>query len=86
MKHHEDEEIIHRGLVGDQFNEYQHRKRSKLKKAVKEAEQASLVIMLVFVQCWQCQETFQTAVATDEYCSECKLDWVVESSSDLEKQ
>ena len=40
--------------------------------------------MLVFVQCWQCQESFQTAVATDEYCPECQLDWA--RSSDLEKK
>ena len=86
MKHHEGEEINRRGLFGDQFNEYQHHKRRKLKKAVKEAEQAPPVIMLNFVQCWQCQESFQTAVATDEYCPECLLDWAAESSSDLQKQ
>jgi hypothetical protein len=83
-KHHEGEEINRKGLFGDQFNEYDHRKRRKLKKAAKEAEQAPPVIMLVFVQCWQCQESFQTAVATDEYCPECQLDWA--RSSDLEKK
>ena len=84
MMHHEGEEINRRGLFGDQFNEYQHRKRRKLKNAVKEAEQAPPVIMLVWVQCWKCQQSFQTSVATDEYCPECQLDWA--TSSDLEKK
>ena len=40
---------------------------------------------LVSIQCWECQEPFETGVATDEYCPECLLDWAVSDSS-AEKQ
>ena len=85
QKHYEGQDINRRGLFGDQFTEHDNRKRKKQKKAIKEAEEAPAVITLVSVQCWQCQESFETGVATDEYCPECLLDWAFSESS-AEKQ
>ena len=85
-KHHEGEDINRRGLFGNQFSDYEGRKRKKQKRAIKEAEEAAAVITLVSNRCWECYRAFETGVATDGYCPECLIDWAAESSSDLEKQ
>ena len=85
QKHHEGEDINRRGPFGDQFSDYEGRKRKKQKRAIEEAEEAAAVVTLVSIQCWQCQEPFKTGVATDKYCPECLLDWAFSDSS-AEKQ